>query len=177
MRSLILSLLSLATVVSPLSAQTSTEDPSVVEARRDIIRLEMEVERLSAPLAVSNPALKAAAAEARDSSMAMMKAIAEEKSLDEARRVLAEAEENLAAANRSGDMPARLAADDAVRKATEALYEQAYAIPAIAQLRDASADAGKRLKSAREAAVGATPDGKSVIEKLLAARAKAGHAK
>lgn len=177
MRTLTSSLLSLVIAVSLLPAQTSTEDRSVVEARREIIRLEMEVERLSAPLATTNPSLKAAVAEARDSSMAMMKAIAEEKSLDAARQTLAEAEEKLAAAVKSGDMPTRLAADDAVRKATEALHEQAYAIPAIALLRDASMEAGKRLKAAREAAVGATPDGKTVIERLLAARAAAGQSK
>jgi hypothetical protein len=154
-----------------VSGQTSTEDKAVVEARREIIRLEMEVERLSPPLAASNPALKAAIEEARNSSLAMMKAITGEPTLEAARLRLQEAERKMAEAMKSGDPSARAAADDAVRKATEALYDEAYAIPAIAALRDASAEAGKRLGAAREAAVAATPDGKSIVEKLIAARA------
>ncbi|MFM7182783.1 MAG: hypothetical protein ACKO2G_15140 [Verrucomicrobiales bacterium] len=151
--------------------QSSTEDKAVIEARREIIRLEMEVERLSPPLATSNPALKAAIDEAKNSSLAMMEAIADDPSLQAARLRLSETEQQMASAMKAGDQTARAAADDAVRKATEALYNQAYAIPAIAALRDASADAGKRLSAAREAAVASTADGKSIVEKLIAARA------
>lgn len=152
----------------------AVQDKAVIEARREVIRLEMEVERLSPPLAASHPALQAAIEDAKNSSLAMMKAIADEPSLQTARLQLQEAEQKMAAAMKAGDPVARAAADDAVRKSTEALYSQAYAIPAIAALRDASAEAGKRLGVAREAAVATTPNGKAIVEKLSAARAVAG---
>ena len=161
----------LPATVPTLPGQAPAEEKAVVEARREIIRLEMEVERLSPPLAASNPALRAAIEDARNSSLAMMKAITEEPALEPARLRLQEAEQKMADALKAGDPSARAAADDAVRKATEALYDQAYAIPAIAALRDASSEAGNRLGAAREAAVAATPDGKSIVERLLAARA------
>lgn len=161
----------LAGMAATAPGQSSPEDKAIIEARREVIRLEMEVERLSPPLAASNPALKAAIEEAKNSSLAMMKAISEEPALEAARLLLQEAEQKMAAAMKAGDPVARATADDAVRKATEALYDQAYAIPAIAALRDASAEAGNRLSAAREAAVASTPDGKSIVERLLAARA------
>lgn len=168
----LVSLLSSLALVLP--AFSNPSDPAAREARREVIRLEMEVDRLSQALMAKDPALAAAQKAAEDSSTAMFKAIEAEPSLEAARAKVREAEAQMVAAVQSKDPVARAKATVAVRNATEDLYEMAYAVPGIAALRDASTSAGKNLKSARETAVAATPEGKPIVDQLVAARKATG---
>ncbi len=168
----LLSLISLLSAGHPVAANPA--DIAARDARREVIRLEMEVERLSQALMATDATLAAAQKAAEDSSIAMVKAIEAEPSLEAVRAKVSEAEAQMVAAVQSKDPIARAKATGAVQKATEVMYEQAYVIPAIAALRDASTTAGKNLKLAREAAVAATSDGKPIVDQLVAARKASG---